>query len=217
MVVDHRHQPIDTSLTFETTMSHRSPKHQSRTHSAQDAKIRIIGGEWRSRKLNVLTANGLRPTGDRIKETLFNWLMPWTHGSRCLDVFAGTGSLGLEALSRGAGFVQFIELHPPAADQISSNLKTLKCDRANVSAGSALKWLEQTCEQPYDIIFIDPPFSECLWQNTIDRLHKHGYLSADSMIYVETPKNQPIETPSNWRLHRQKAAGQIIASLYQVD
>lgn len=184
-----------------------------KTQKNANSTIRIIGGEWRGRKLNVPQAEGLRPTGDRVKETLFNWLMPTLPGSYCLDLFAGTGALGLEALSRGAKQVQFAELNAAAANQLRANLSMLHCDRAQVYTGDSLNLLLQLPAQAFDVVFLDPPFSAALWDKALASLQSGGWLHNNSLVYIESPKQTPPSL-SNWQCHREKIAGDVRYGLY---
>ena len=179
------------------------------------SNIRIIAGQWRGRKLEVLNEPGLRPTGDRLRETLFNWLAPYVRGARCLDAFAGTGSLGLETLSRGASAVQFIEYNAKTAAKLQDNLALLKCSSGDVIHTNALNWLTQTDRGPFDIVFIDPPFTENLWQDTLNALADSTCLSDNCLIYVETPQNTLLSPPGNWLIYKQKSVGRICATLYR--
>ena len=120
--------------------------------------IRLISGQWRGRKLPVHDVDGLRPTTDRVKETLFNWLAAEVRASRCLDVFAGSGSLGFEALSRYASYVMMIEKEPKAARQLQLNLQTLQCSQAQVICRDALQVLQAGCSGPFELVFLGPPF-----------------------------------------------------------
>lgn len=177
--------------------------------------LRIIGGQWRGRKLAIIDADGLRPTGDRIRETLFNWLMPHLPGARCLDVYSGSGALGLEALSRGAATATLLELNPKAAAQIRQHLALLNCDQGEVIHTDSLAWLQQPpAGTGYDVVFVDPPFDLDLWQATVDALEQPGWLREDAAIYVETPRNHPLSTPAHWHLHREKHAGDVSYRLY---
>lgn len=184
-----------------------------KTQKNANSTIRIIGGEWRGRKLNVPHADGLRPTGDRIRETLFNWLMPRVSGSYCLDLFAGTGALGLEALSRGAEQVQFAEMNTTAANQLRDNLNILQCNRAQVYAGNGLSLLQQTPAHAYDLVFLDPPFSAMIWDKALLSLQSSGWLHSDSLVYIESPKQAPPSL-SGWQCHREKTAGEVRYGLY---
>ncbi|MBF7073836.1 16S rRNA (guanine(966)-N(2))-methyltransferase RsmD [Glaciecola sp. MH2013] len=193
----------------------------TRVRKAAKAKmgsIRIIGGQHRGRKLPVLNIDGLRPTTDRMKETLFNWLMSDVRGAQCIDCFAGAGSLGFEALSRGAEKVTFIELNKNAAQQIRSNISLLGVDAryVQVKIGDALKVLSTLDSQP-DLIFVDPPFNKALVQPCIDiintTLAKEGCL-----IYIEhEAQGLTLALPSNWRLHKEKTTQQVCARVYCVE
>lgn len=194
------------------------PRHPAVTPSRTAATahtLRIIGGQWRGRKLTILSADGLRPTGDRIRETLFNWLMPQLPGARCLDVYSGSGALGLEALSRGAATATMLELNPKAAAQIRQHLDLLKCEQGTVVQTDSLTWLQQpVAGAGFDIVFVDPPFELDLWQATIDALNQPGWLREGAAIYIETPRNRPVTTPAHWHLHREKHAGDVSYRLY---
>jgi 16S rRNA (guanine966-N2)-methyltransferase len=185
------------------------------TSSKAQNSLRIIGGQWRGRKLSFPSLDGLRPTGDRIRETLFNWLAPDIQGARCLDVFAGSGALGLEALSRGAAHSLLLERNPSAAAQMRANLEVLKAERGQVVNGDSLAFLAHgNLHQPYDIVFIDPPFQLNLWQQVIDGLEAGNFLAEDAVIYLETGPKAHFNTPSHWTLHRDKCAGQVSYRLY---
>ena len=187
--------------------------------------LRIIAGEWRGRKIPFATAVGLRPTQDRVRETLFNWISGPVPGATCLDLFAGTGALGLEALSRGAKQVNFVDLSNIATNSLNDNLKLLPiaADQiAKVEQMSSFNWLRSykdratTDEQieHYDLVFLDPPFTLALMQDTLKALFDSQCLSDKAMIYVEQP--QPLEElllPEGWKLHRSKKAGQVFYGL----
>lgn len=191
---------------------------KTQNHTSLKGEVRIISGLWRGRKLPVLSSEGLRPTGDRVKETLFNWLMPHIVDSTCLDCFAGSGSLGFEALSRQAKQVAFLELDKNVAIQLSKNLATLKCntEQAKVINQNSLQFLNQPQNAPhFDIVFIDPPFHFGLAQQTINLLAQHQWLTPNALVYVETEKNQPITTPENWIVLKEKITGQVCYRLYR--
>lgn len=178
-------------------------------------QVRIIGGQWRGRKLPVINSPGLRPTPDRVRETLFNWLEPIIKNSRCLDCFAGSGVLGLEALSRYAKSTTLLEVKNNVSQQLINNLTILKADNGFVINTNTLFWLEQK-GRPYDVIFLDPPFRQGLLTRTIYLLEKRKWLSNEAWIYVENTslKDKMESFPSYWKLHRRKTAGQIIYRLY---
>ena len=176
-------------------------------------QIRIIAGKHRGRKLPVLMAEGLRPTTDRVKETVFNWLMPYIPQTHCLDCFAGSGGLGFEALSRGAKKVMLIELNKAAAKQLQENKTLLAADELTIINNDALSFLQQTNEV-FDVVFIDPPFRKALVTQTATALNK-GKLSENAIIYVEMEVESQQQLPSNWQLLKEKTAGQVIYQLYQ--
>jgi 16S rRNA (guanine966-N2)-methyltransferase len=182
---------------------------------AASGQIRIIGGQWRGRKLPVPDSPGLRPTTDRVRETLFNWLAPSMVNARCLDCFAGSGALGLEALSRYAGASTLIEMERGVAQQLKQNLATLKAANANVVNTNTLTFLNQT-GTPHDIVFVDPPFRKGLLDETLRLLEVNGWLADDALIYVESEvENGLPPVPVHWDLHREKVAGQVAYRLYQ--
>ena len=188
----------------------------------QNAKgeVRIIAGLWRGRKLPVLNAEGLRPTGDRVKETLFNWLMPYIVDSHCLDCFAGSGSLGFEALSRQAKQVTFLELDKTVANQLKKNLQTLKTttEQAQVINQNSLEFLKQAQNQPhFDVVFLDPPFHFNLAEQAIALLAQNNWLRPQALVYVETEKGKNPNVPENWVVLKQKDSGQVSYRLYQVE
>ena len=183
--------------------------------SGAAGQIRIIGGQWRGRKLPVPDSAGLRPTTDRVRETLFNWLAPDIQEARCLDCFAGSGALGLEALSRYAASATLLELERSVAQQLSQNLQTLRAAHANVVQTNTLQWLSQAGE-PFDVVFVDPPFRKGLLQETLTLLEQNGWLADEALIYVESEmENGTPQAPANWDLYREKIAGQVAYRLYQ--
>lgn len=186
----------------------------------QSAQLRIIGGQWRGRKLPIASVDGLRPTGDRVRETLFNWLTADITDSRCLDLFAGSGALGFESLSRGAAQVTMLEKHPQACRMLKQHCQTLQTKNATVLEQDCLSWLQaidqhtELMKGSIDIAFIDPPFALNLWQTTIDTLHHSKLLNNNALIYVETPRDHILNTPASWELHKEKRAGQVCYRLY---
>ncbi len=187
---------------------------------AKSNSIRIIAGQWRGRKLPVLDSQGLRPTTDRVRETLFNWLMYELQGARCLDLYAGTGALGLESLSRGAKYVQFVELSASVASAIKQNLHSLKVpeEGAHVAINSANVFLNKPPTEPFDVIFLDPPFDKGLLPEVIQRLAEPGWLSERAFVYVEQGVKEPeLEVPLEWSLHRHSKAGQSRYCVYSIN
>lgn len=182
-----------------------------------DGFIRVISGQFRGRKLPVKNVEGLRPTTDRIKETVFNWLMQDTRDATVLDCFAGSGGLGFEALSRFAKNTTFIELDALAAKQIEQNICTLDLNNAQVAQTNSLSYLAQkNINQPFDLVFVDPPFRKNLAQSSCDLLENNQWLSQDALIYVEVEiELSNFSPPNNWLLIKEKKAGQVFCRLYQ--
>lgn len=179
-------------------------------------QLRIIGGKWRGRKLDFPSAEGLRPTGDRIRETLFNWLMPIVPGARCLDLFAGSGALGLEALSRGAAEVVMLDTDLQVVKSLRRHCERLLAENAVVQQSHAANWLQSAEPGPgFDIVFVDPPFKSDLLESTAPLLVERGFLKEDALIYVEIDQRQQFVPPRQWHLFRQKSAGQVSFSLYR--
>jgi 16S rRNA (guanine966-N2)-methyltransferase len=185
-------------------------------------KVRIIAGHWRSRQVQVIDQKDLRPTTDRVRETLFNWIHPFLYGSSCLDLFAGTGVLGLEAASRGAKLVQFVEHGQKAYLNIKNNLEMLQpgpnfC-QIEVTRAEAIYWLETHDAAIFDIIFVDPPFDDVnLLQNALKTLGKVQFQTKSPIIYVESTtkvENEVIlENLQDWHIDRQLVAGVVKASI----
>ena len=176
--------------------------------------IRIIAGKHRGRKLPVLMSDGLRPTTDRVKETVFNWLMPYINDATCLDCFAGAGSLGFEALSRGARQVVLIELNNAAAKQLKMNKKLLNAENLSVNNTNSLDFLKSPATQKYNLVFIDPPFRKGLVSQTAELLN-NGWLAEQALIYVEMEAQGSEQLPNNWQLLKEKVAGQVAYRLFQ--
>ena len=182
--------------------------------SGGSGQIRIIGGQWRGRKLPVPDSPGLRPTTDRVRETLFNWLAPSMVDARCLDCFAGSGALGLEALSRYAASTTLLEMERHVAQQLQKNLATLKAEHGKVVNTNTLTYLNQS-GTPHDVVFVDPPFRKGLLEETLNLLEVNGWLADSALIYVESEvENGMPPVPANWELHREKIAGQVAYRLY---
>ena len=219
-------------------------KRHHRTDQAQDVSrrgastrtLRIIGGVWRGRRLRFPPSQEIRPTPDRVRETLFNWLAPRVPGGRCLDLFAGSGALGLEALSRGAAHVTFVERDLAAAGEISARLTEWGARGTKVEHADARVFLEQTPAEPFGIVFLDPPFASTLLEETAARLEQGGWLADGALIYVECPADATPRThaapvrspadaakvpaaeaprvPSGWTCLRAKRAGEVGYHLY---
>jgi len=171
--------------------------------------LRIIGGRWRGRKLRFPASAEIRPTPDRVRETLFNWLAAAPQGAACLDLFAGSGALGLEALSRGAAHVTFVEQDAPAARELRSRLEEWQAVGAQVVRTDALRYLAGT-PRPFDIVFLDPPFKAPLLESVATLLESQPWLQPNALIYVECPARAGLPSlPQSWRLLRAKRAGEV--------
>ena len=181
-----------------------------------EGQLRIIGGEWRSRQFNFPMAHGLRPTPNRVRETLFNWLAPHVEGAKVLDLFAGSGALYLEALSRGASMALALDLNGAAVASLRQHLDTLRCGNGQLLQADALRYLENQPASPFDLIFLDPPYSQNLLQPACALLEEKGWLAPDAWIYTESETlPSSLGLPGNWRLHREKKAGQVHYALWQ--
>ncbi len=180
--------------------------------------IRLIAGKWRGRRLPVLDHEGLRPTTDRVRETLFNWLMHDIPGARCLDVFSGSGALGLECLSRGAEHVSFIEADRRVAAQLQSNLSLLGAEESSdLIRQSAINVLRRKPVKGFDLVFLDPPFDSTLLTQTLPLLVENGWFSENALVYVEQASKQDIEpVPDSWRVYKEGKAGYCRYTLYSV-
>jgi 16S rRNA (guanine966-N2)-methyltransferase len=180
-------------------------------------QVRIIGGKWRGRKLAFVSGDGLRPTGDRVRETLFNWLAPDITGARCADLFTGSGALGLEALSRGAEHCDFVDSNNAVLSQVRNHLKTFEAiERSSCHAVSALQFLQLTVA-PYDIVFVDPPFKLQLVEPVCATLAQKQLLREDALVYVEMGATEPPPgVPPTWSLYREKVSGGVVYRLFRV-
>lgn len=182
---------------------------------AKSNSIRIIAGQWRARRLPVLEHDGLRPSTDRVRETLFNWLMHDISGAHCLDLFAGSGALGLECLSRGAESALFVESDRKVAAQLQQNLQTLNAlKKGKVLNQDALNMVRQKASKPFDLVFLDPPFENDLLSHVMPLLNDNGWVSDSSLVYVEqASKQDPCPTPG-WKVYKEGKAGNSRYTLY---
>ncbi len=179
-------------------------------------QVRIIGGLWRGRKITFPKADSLRPSHDRIRETLFNWLMSDIVDANCLDLFAGSGVLGFEALSRQARAVTMVDNNVESIQHIKVNIQKLDIHNCSVIQDDALNYLQKNSEQRFDIVFLDPPFFSDLHIETIRLLDAHQHLANHAKIYLELPKNSSIETlPSCWQCLKSKSTSTIDYYLFQ--
>lgn len=178
------------------------PPSPARSARSGNGQVRIVGGRWRNTRLAVPDVSGLRPSGDRVRETLFNWLTGQLAGMRVLDLFAGTGALGLEAVSRGAAGAVLVERDTGAARQLVQVVERLgAAGQVQVVQGDALGWLAQQPEGGFDLAFVDPPFAAGLWQQVLDGLPR--VLAPQAWLYVESPLDQAPALPSGFVLHRE--------------
>ena len=185
---------------------------------SRPGRLRIVAGNWRSRLLEIAAVPGLRPTAERIRETLFNCLAPNIQGARCLDLFAGTGALGLEALSRGAGTVVFVEKSAVAAKALRANVALLEATGADVRQADALEYLAQAGASPFDIVFLDPPFAADMIEDLCRLLDETSLVENGSFVYLEDDRaRSPISLPENWTLLKSKTAGNVRYALAQVN
>ena len=198
------------------------PRHYSRQNARQQRSraggtVRIIGGEWRGRVIAVTEAEGLRPTGNRLRETLFNWLQFDLSGRRCLDLYAGTGALGLEALSRGAAHCTFIEADTRACERLEAACGQLSAGaRARVQRGRAESFLAACDNEAFQIVFVDPPFAANSWAEIAAALARPGLLAAGALVYIERPHTAGFPVPEGWRVRRSKTAGAVTVDLFEV-
>jgi 16S rRNA (guanine966-N2)-methyltransferase len=213
-----------TQKTNEYPEKRAAGKHL-RNENTKSGSFRIIGGTWRSRRLSFPAVEGLRPTTDRVKETVFNWLAPYIEGAKVLDVFAGSGSLGIEALSRGAGSLTAIERDRTAAESIKANLQLLGVQNSQgmVKLKDALRWLNEGQDtdstdelvKEYDIVLLDPPFRQGLLNQCIEILEKQSIVKTGAIIYLEREKEATDTViPFCWRLLKEKTAGQVCYQLF---
>lgn len=197
-----------------------SRRNKKTSANGQQNLVRIIGGMWRGRKLQFPDVEGLRPTSDRVRETVFNWLAPIIPNAHCLDLFAGSGAMGLEALSRGAASAILVEKNTVAATALQQHCKLLNTVNATIVHGDALNWLTtQTNNTPFDVVFLDPPFDSDLLQSAIEILEQKSLLTEQCHIYIETPietqaKATALKIPPNWRLLKEKMTRQVCYRLF---
>ncbi len=182
---------------------------------AKSRQLRIIGGQWRGRKLQFPAVPHLRPTSDRVRETLFNWLQTEVIGADCLDLFAGSGALGLEAMSRGAASVTFVDSHRLAIRQLQENSRLLACPACRFVCADAPSFLSSAEPQRFDLVFLDPPFQYTISSQLAALLTERQWLGPNAKIYLESALNAPPpELPASWELLKNKKAGQVRYQLF---
>ncbi len=186
--------------------------------ASKSNQVRIIGGQWGGRKLDFPSINGLRPTTDRIRETLFNWLQPHLSQSNCLDLYAGSGALGFEAASRGAKQVVMVESKAVVIESLKLNKRLLKADSIQIIQGEAQPFLKKGSKQSkmlFDVVFLDPPFKQEELMVCVKQLEESNCLSDNAVIYLECKRKLTLNfLPPNWTDHRSKTAGQVAYYLY---
>ena len=186
-----------------------------KTPNQAPESVRIIAGKWRSRLLKFTATESLRPTGSRIRETLFNWLAPSIEGARCLDLFAGSGALCFEALSRGAKHCVALENNRSAIAQLNSNKGLLNAGDLTIVTTDTLKFLEKNTEKSqFDVVFLDPPFDKKLHLSVVQLLTEGMWLAKNALIYCELPLAEPQPMPPNWQLLKDKVAGNVRFCLF---
>ena len=187
--------------------------------AAQDTgtgSVRIIAGKWRGRRLPVPDVAGLRPSGDRSRETLFSWLQPHLPGACCVDLFAGTGVLGIEAVSRGAAAAVLVEQSRPAVAALRRSVEALQAHEITVVQADALAWMSRAEVPMADVVFVDPPFGLGLGQDVLDRLGSGSLLSPGGLVYLETGRTAPpVRLAPGWQLLRDKTVGEVRMQLLQ--
>lgn len=194
------------------------PARNGASGSLRPGFVRLIGGRWRGTRLPVPDKPGLRPTSDRVRETLFNWLQPVLPGAKVLDLFAGSGALGLEAVSRGAATVQLVEADPQLAQALDAVATKLDARaQVRVHRGDALAWLRQgdglAAEPGFDIAFVDPPFDANLWPAVLALLPSR--LAATAWLYLESPADHTPALTAEWALHRESGTREVRYALYR--
>ncbi len=204
-------------------------KEKLKTAATQQGQCRIIAGKWRGRIIKFEDAEGLRPTTDRIRETVFNWLQGYIPDSRCLDCFAGSGVLGFEALSRGASGVVFIEQNRTTFENLRVNGQIFDTADAVFLHQDTLAWLDNLrlddlrtenesaakSDQRFNLVFLDPPFQSDLLQKSSALLNSSGCLAEDTIIYVEHAVNENVALPGNWTCLKEKSSGQVAYKLFE--
>ncbi len=182
-------------------------------HSNTQTTLRIIGGKWRGRKIKVAQGQDIRPTTDFIRETVFNWLAPVIQDANCLDMFAGSGALGFEALSRGAKHVTFMDQSKQVITTLQENARTLGTTNITFWCQKFTPDMPNPWQQQFDVIFLDPPFNKNLINPCSQWLEQNNCCSDDAYIYIEAEKSTELELPENWHIHRQKTTGQVLYTL----
>lgn len=181
-----------------------------RAAKSATSQLRIIGGQWRGQKLSFPDRPGLRPTGDRVRETLFNWVGHTLPGAQCLDLFAGSGALGIEALSRGGAHCDFVDTDREAIAYIDRHLERLAARLGGATHCNTASGFLGTTDSVWDVVFVDPPFDARVGESTLKRLLTGGHITADSWVYFETSRSDPEAVPeTDFEIFREKSAGDV--------
>ena len=189
---------------------------RNKANKSRSGRLRIVAGNWRSRLLDIADVPGLRPTSERIRETLFNWLTPHIDGARCLDLFAGTGALGLEALSRGAQSAVFVENSTRAVATLTANIEVLGANGATVCHMDAEQYLKAPPAEKFDLVFLDPPFAADMTGDLCRLLEESGALTDRCLIYIEQDRSRAEATlPAAWQIMKNETAGNVRYMLAQ--
>ncbi|AFJ01776.1 Ribosomal RNA small subunit methyltransferase D [Methylophaga frappieri] len=187
---------------------------KSKNKSNSSGSVRIIGGRWRGRKISFADLSDLRPTPDRVRETVFNWLQADLGGAHCLDAFAGSGVLGFEAASRGARSVDLVEQDKQAFALLNATQQQLQAGECRLFRQDVRMMLTET-SQPYDVVFLDPPYRLQYWQSVAELLEERKLLQPHSLIYLEYPAGQAVPVlPENWQMQKSKTAGDVTYCLF---
>ncbi|MGI9203925.1 MAG: 16S rRNA (guanine(966)-N(2))-methyltransferase RsmD [Woeseiaceae bacterium] len=196
----------------------QNKKQKRENPGKQPGRLRIVAGKWRSRLLPIANVDGLRPTSERIRETLFNWLAPTIADSKCLDLFAGSGALGIEALSRDAQSVLFVESSNVAVAALRESLEMLDAEHASILNTDAAEFLNGAAAERYDLVFLDPPFAADLAQDLCRLLAGGGWLKPGASVYLEQDRDQARpDLPDGWRILKEKTTGNVRYSLMRVE
>jgi 16S rRNA (guanine966-N2)-methyltransferase len=177
-------------------------------------RVRIIAGEWRSRVIPIPQGVELRPTTDRIRETLFNWLSPYIEDARCLDVCSGSGILAFESLSRGAAHATLIDNEYSVSQHLQQQAALFKTTQAEIVCADVVQWLAKPATQKFEIAFVDPPFASLLWEPICHHLENNNWLAPNALIYLEMPTQQKLQLPAHWKALKQKRAGNVNYELW---
>ena len=188
-------------------------RNATRDQATTPQQVRIIAGCWKGRKIPVVQKEGVRPTPNRVRETLFNWLQDRVVGSHCLDIFAGSGALGLESVSRGAAHATIVDHDAEIIQTLQTLVELLASEQLSLVCDDAINYIANTT-QKFDIVYLDPPFQKFDLNPLLCQLFEADILKPQAFIYVENPPDQmPLELPSNWRWWRQAKAGQVAYGL----